>query len=359
MLVSRLSWSKPAVYRLVRTLDDGRRIAPAGRQGLRARTVDDHARPGRAAGDAAARHRPPLPRGPRRPVGETVVLAVLDRNEIVYVDRIESDQILIPAHEARVAASRLLHVDRPGAPGRAPRRRGRAGASAAASSRSWPRTPSRASTSCSSAWPTTRRRGYAAQRRAARRRASRRRGARARPPGRRRGRDQHLRPLRPRLARTARALCHRGAAAGRRRGQRGARRQPSAALRRGQHVAARPHPARSAEVEGVDEHCDERPPPGPSAAWPNSQADRVSPPHTRPVSSRAVADSFGSAAWSRRELQTSNEYELDPDECRLNGPLIHTSRRGAGFASGRQDLNLRPPGPQPDRSGAVGCRSAL
>jgi DNA-binding IclR family transcriptional regulator len=96
MLVSRLSWSKPAVYRLVRTLEtvgalrqqDGKgyvlgpSLITLCQAALRATRLHDIVRP--YLEDLAER------------VGETVVLAVLDRNEIVYVDRIESDQILIP-----------------------------------------------------------------------------------------------------------------------------------------------------------------------------------------------------------------------------------------------------------------------
>ena len=96
MLVSRLSWSKPAVYRLVRTLDavgalrqqDGKGyvLGPSmitlGQAALRATRLHDIVRP--YLEDLADK------------VGETVVLAVLDRSEIVYVDRLESDQILIP-----------------------------------------------------------------------------------------------------------------------------------------------------------------------------------------------------------------------------------------------------------------------
>ena len=96
MLVNRLSWSKPAVYRLVRTLDtigalrqqDGKGyvLGPSmitlGQAALRATRLHDIVRP--YLEELAEK------------VGETVVLAVLDRNEIVYVDRLESDQILIP-----------------------------------------------------------------------------------------------------------------------------------------------------------------------------------------------------------------------------------------------------------------------
>ena len=41
---------------------------------------------------------------------------------------------------------------------------------------------------------------------------------------------------------------------------------------------------------------------------------------------------------------------LDPDELEVDGPDESASRHSAETASGRQDLNLRPPGPQPDRS---------
>jgi DNA-binding IclR family transcriptional regulator len=95
-LVSRLEWSKPAVYRLVRTLEAvgalrqqdskgyvlGPSIITLGQAALRATRLHDIARP--YLEELADR------------VGETVVLTVLDRLEVVYIDRIESDQILIP-----------------------------------------------------------------------------------------------------------------------------------------------------------------------------------------------------------------------------------------------------------------------
>jgi IclR family pca regulon transcriptional regulator len=95
-LVSRLEWSKPAVYRLVRTLEavgavrqqdaKGYVLGPSmitlGQAALRATRLHDIVRP--YLEELAEQ------------VGETVVLTVLDRLEVVYVDRIESDQILIP-----------------------------------------------------------------------------------------------------------------------------------------------------------------------------------------------------------------------------------------------------------------------
>jgi IclR family transcriptional regulator, pca regulon regulatory protein len=96
VLVSRLGWSKPAVYRLVRTLEAvgalrqqdergyvlGPSLITLGQGALRATRVAEIVRPHleRLAED----------------VGETVVLTVLDGTDIIYIDRIESDQILIP-----------------------------------------------------------------------------------------------------------------------------------------------------------------------------------------------------------------------------------------------------------------------
>jgi IclR family pca regulon transcriptional regulator len=96
-IVDRLGWSKPAVYRLVRTLEttgalradpDGRGyvmgpiMITLGQAAVRATRLTEIARPQleRLAAE----------------LGETIVLTVLDGDEVVYLDRIESDQILIP-----------------------------------------------------------------------------------------------------------------------------------------------------------------------------------------------------------------------------------------------------------------------
>jgi IclR family transcriptional regulator, pca regulon regulatory protein len=95
-LVTRLGWSKPAVYRLVRTLEavgglrlhDGKGyvLGPAlitlGQAALRATRLLDVGRP----------HLEAL----YQQLDETIVLTVLDGDEIVYVDRVEADKILIP-----------------------------------------------------------------------------------------------------------------------------------------------------------------------------------------------------------------------------------------------------------------------
>lgn len=95
-LVSELGWTKPSVYRLVRTLeaigglrmqeDRGYVLGPAlitiGQAALRATRLQDIARPRMEA--------------LREQLDETIVLTVLDGDEVVYVDRIEADKILIP-----------------------------------------------------------------------------------------------------------------------------------------------------------------------------------------------------------------------------------------------------------------------
>jgi len=95
LIVSRLGWSKPAVYRLVRTLESvgalrlvegkGYVLGPAlialGHAAVRATRLPEIARP----------HLQDL----HRKLDETVVLTVLDGDEVVYVDRIEADKILI------------------------------------------------------------------------------------------------------------------------------------------------------------------------------------------------------------------------------------------------------------------------
>jgi IclR family transcriptional regulator, pca regulon regulatory protein len=96
LLVSRLGWSKPAVYRLVRTLEavgglrlhDGKGyvLGPAlitlVHAAVRATRLTDIARP----------HLEDL----HEQLDETIVLTVLDGDEVVYVDRVEADKILIP-----------------------------------------------------------------------------------------------------------------------------------------------------------------------------------------------------------------------------------------------------------------------
>jgi IclR family transcriptional regulator, pca regulon regulatory protein len=94
-IVSVLGWSKPAVYRLVRTLEtegalrleEGKGYVPGpalialGQAAARATRLPEIARP----------HLEQL----HRVLDETVVLTVLDGDEVVYVDRIEADKILI------------------------------------------------------------------------------------------------------------------------------------------------------------------------------------------------------------------------------------------------------------------------
>ncbi|MBV9337072.1 MAG: IclR family transcriptional regulator [Solirubrobacterales bacterium] len=95
-MVERLGWSKPAVYRLVRTLEatgalrqqDGKGyvLGPAlislGQSALRATRLPEIVRP----------YLEQL----YQQIGETVVLTVLDGDEVVYVDRIEADKVIIP-----------------------------------------------------------------------------------------------------------------------------------------------------------------------------------------------------------------------------------------------------------------------
>ncbi|MEO3826258.1 IclR family transcriptional regulator [Actinomadura sp. B10D3] len=93
-LTSKLGWSKPMVYRLVRTLhacgaltlrDDGYVLGPVmislGRAALRS------VRPVEAARPAMARI--------HEACGESTVLTVLDGTYIVYVDFIEADHLLV------------------------------------------------------------------------------------------------------------------------------------------------------------------------------------------------------------------------------------------------------------------------
>lgn len=95
-IVTKLGWSKPAVYRLVRTLEamgalrqqDGRGyvLGPAlislGQSALHATRLPEIAHP----------YLEQL----YRQLGETVVLTVLHGDEVSYVDRIEADQVMVP-----------------------------------------------------------------------------------------------------------------------------------------------------------------------------------------------------------------------------------------------------------------------
>jgi IclR family pca regulon transcriptional regulator len=107
-LVTRLGWSKPAVYRLVRTLETvgglrlhdqtGYVLGPAlitlGQAALRATRVPEIARP--YLEELYAR------------LDETIVLTVLDGDEVVYVERIEADKVLIPT--ARLGSRRPAYA---------------------------------------------------------------------------------------------------------------------------------------------------------------------------------------------------------------------------------------------------------
>jgi DNA-binding IclR family transcriptional regulator len=95
-IVAELGWSKPTVYRLVRTLEsagalrqqDGRGylLGPAlitlGQAALRATRLPDIARP--------------YLESLYEQLGETTVLTILDGDEVVYLDRIDADKILVP-----------------------------------------------------------------------------------------------------------------------------------------------------------------------------------------------------------------------------------------------------------------------
>ncbi len=96
VIVAKLGWSKPAVYRQVRTLESigalrqlagqGYVLGPAlialGQAALRATGLVEIARP----------HLQRL----HDELDETIALTVLDGAEIIYVDRIEADKLLIP-----------------------------------------------------------------------------------------------------------------------------------------------------------------------------------------------------------------------------------------------------------------------
>jgi IclR family pca regulon transcriptional regulator len=95
-IVARLGWSKPAVYRFVRTLEamgalreqDGKGyvLGPAlislGQSALHATRLPEIAHP----------YLEKL----YRQLGETVVLTVLHGDEVSYIDRIEADQVIVP-----------------------------------------------------------------------------------------------------------------------------------------------------------------------------------------------------------------------------------------------------------------------
>jgi IclR family pca regulon transcriptional regulator len=95
-LVSRLGWTKPAVYRLVRTLDSigalrqtdssqyvlGPVLLTLSGAALRATRLPDLCRP--------------YLQSIYDTVHETIVLTILDGDEIVYLDRIEASHVLVP-----------------------------------------------------------------------------------------------------------------------------------------------------------------------------------------------------------------------------------------------------------------------
>jgi IclR family transcriptional regulator, pca regulon regulatory protein len=94
-IVAELGWSKPAVYRLVRTLEAigalrqqpngyvlGPMLITLGQSALQATHLLEVARP--------------YMEDLHRKLDETIVLTVLDGDEVVYVDRLEADKILIP-----------------------------------------------------------------------------------------------------------------------------------------------------------------------------------------------------------------------------------------------------------------------
>lgn len=96
MIVAELGWSKPMVYRLVRTLVSigalrqldnkaytlGPTMITLGESALRATRLVEVARP----------YLEQL----HDELDETIVLTVLDGDEVIYLDRIEADKLLIP-----------------------------------------------------------------------------------------------------------------------------------------------------------------------------------------------------------------------------------------------------------------------
>lgn len=94
-LVDLLGWSKPSVYRMVRTLEAngtlersgagyvvGPALIPLGQAALRATRLPATSRP----------YMEQL----HQKLEQTVVLTMLDYDEIVYLDRIEGEQLLVP-----------------------------------------------------------------------------------------------------------------------------------------------------------------------------------------------------------------------------------------------------------------------
>jgi DNA-binding IclR family transcriptional regulator len=95
-IVAELGWSKPTVYRLVRTLETlgalrqenggGYLLGPAlitlGRAALRSTRLLEVARPYLESLYGV--------------LGETTVLTMLDGDDVVYLDRIDADKILVP-----------------------------------------------------------------------------------------------------------------------------------------------------------------------------------------------------------------------------------------------------------------------
>lgn len=95
-LVDKMQWSKPSVYRLLRTLEAVGALRQQDSKGyILGPTIV-------ALGQAALRETGlletagPHLRALHRALGETIVLTVLDGAEVVYLERIEADEILIP-----------------------------------------------------------------------------------------------------------------------------------------------------------------------------------------------------------------------------------------------------------------------
>jgi DNA-binding IclR family transcriptional regulator len=98
-LVARLGWTKPAVYRLVRTLESvgalrrtdgkhyvlGPKLIVLGQAAIRATGLTDVARS--------------TMEQLKERLGETVVLSTLDYRDVIVLDRVEADKILRPSYE--------------------------------------------------------------------------------------------------------------------------------------------------------------------------------------------------------------------------------------------------------------------
>jgi DNA-binding IclR family transcriptional regulator len=98
-LVARLGWTKPAVYRLVRTLASvgalrrtdsrhyvlGPKMIVLGQAAIRAAGVTELARV--------------TMEELQREIGETVVLSTLDYRDVIVLDRVEADEILRPNYQ--------------------------------------------------------------------------------------------------------------------------------------------------------------------------------------------------------------------------------------------------------------------